>query len=276
MSAPVPFTKMSGAGNDFIVLDGTAWSDLAGDRTAWVRAVCRRGLSVGADGVLVVSPEAPGRVRVEFFNPDGGMAFCGNGSRCAARFAVLRGLALGPTLTLKTAVGDVPAELDGSAVRLTLPPPEDRGEVVLEVDGTTYRGRLVSAGVPHLVLPVTRLASFPLAEVGPALRKHPALGPSGANVNVVEGGDDGRVHVRTFERGVENETLSCGTGAVAVALAARLAGAPETVVVVPRSRSMLTVTLRGDPRGAPLATLSGDARMVFEGRLDAEATTSTP
>ena len=90
MSDRVPFTKMSGAGNDFVVLDARSFEGLPGDRAAWVRAVCRRGLSVGADGVLVGSQAGPGRVRVLFFNPDGGEAFCGNGSRCAARYAATR------------------------------------------------------------------------------------------------------------------------------------------------------------------------------------------
>ena len=270
MSATVAFTKMSGSGNDFVVLDGKTWAALPGDRAAWVRGVCRRGISVGADGVLVVSPMAPGSVRVWFFNPDGGEAFCGNGSRCAARYAMLRGLTPGPDVILTTLVGEVPAEIDGGDVRLTLTPPEDLGEIVLVVAAGTFRGRRVMAGVPHVVVPVEGLSSYPLATVGPALRGHATLGPSGANVNFVETDAIGRVHVRTFERGVEGETLSCGTGAVAVGLAARLAGAPETVFVVPRSGLMLTVTIEGDPARPVCARLAGDARLVFEGLLGAE------
>lgn len=262
---------MSGAGNDFIVLDGSAWETLRGDRAAWVRAVCRRGVSVGADGVLVVAPEGPGRVRVVFFNPDGGEAFCGNGSRCAARYAAMRGVTPEGVMILATSVGEVPAAVEGGVVRLTLPPPEDLGAIVLENGAEAVSGRWVIAGVPHVVLPVVGLSSYPLERVGPLLRRHPKFGPSGANVNVVESDERGRVHVRTWERGVESETLSCGTGAVAVALASRLAGAPETVVVVPRSGLMLTVTLPGDPVRPVLSRLTGDARFVFEGVLDPEA-----
>jgi diaminopimelate epimerase len=123
-----------------------------------------------------------------------------------------------------------------------------------------------------VVFPVEELASFPLERVGPVLRRHPKLGPSGANVNLVERDERGRIHVRTWERGVENETLACGTGAVAVALAARLGGAPETVVVVPRSGCALTVSIPGDPAHPQSARLSGDARFVFEGVLGPEAT----
>jgi len=274
MSVHVHFTKMSGAGNDFVVLEASAWEALPGDRAAWVRAMCRRGLSVGADGVLVVSASGPGRVRVVFFNPDGGEAFCGNGSRCAARYAATRDAAPG-AMTLLTSVGEVEAVVDGPVVSLTLPPPKDLGAIVLEDAAATFRGRWVVAGVPHVVLPVVGLAAYPLERVGPSLRRHHTLGPSGANVNLVETDASGRVHVRTWERGVENETLSCGTGAVAVAFAARLSGAPETVVVVPRSGAVLTVMLPGEPARPACARLIGDARFVFEGVLDPEATVST-
>jgi diaminopimelate epimerase len=275
MSGRLPFTKMSGAGNDFVVLDRSVWETVPGDRAAWVRAVCRRGVSVGADGVLVVGPDGTDRVRVLFFNPDGGEAFCGNGSRCAARYAATRGAA--PTeMTLATTVGDVPARVQGGVVRLMLPPPRDLGAIVLESAAGTFSGRRVIAGVPHLVIPVAGLASYPLERVGPMLRRHPQLGLSGANVDLVETDARGRVHVRTWERGVENETLSCGTGAVAVAMAARLTGAPETVVVVPRSGLTLAVTIAGESDQPTSASLEGDARFVFEGVLDAEAIVSNP
>jgi diaminopimelate epimerase len=229
---------------------------------------------VGADGVLVVSADGSARVRVAFFNPDGGEAFCGNGSRCAARFAATREGKPKAEMVLLTAVGDVAAVVDGASVRLTLPPPEDAGAVVLDDSGGSFRGRWVVAGVPHVVIPVQGLAAYPIERIGPSLRRHPTFGPGGANVDLVETDDRGRVHVRTWERGVENETLSCGTGAVAVAMAARLSGAGETVVVVPRSGVTLTVELPGDPRRPDCARLTGDARFVFEGTLDPEATVS--
>jgi len=272
MSAKIPFTKMSGAGNDFIVLDDDAWESLPVGRAAWVRAVCRRGLSVGADGVLVVSSSGAGRVGVAFFNPDGGEAFCGNGSRCAARYALARGIAPQPEMTLQTAAGDVPAVVSGNRVHLTLPPPEDLGAIALEAGLESFHGRWVRAGVPHVVISVDGLSGYPLERVGPALRRHPKLGDEGANVDLIERDAEGRIHVRTWERGVENETLACGTGAVAAAMAARLAGGAEELVIVPRSGSLLTVALPGDPGKPRAARLSGDARFVFEGTLDAEAT----
>jgi diaminopimelate epimerase len=265
---------MSGAGNDFLVLDAGAWAALPADRGRWVRGVCRRGVSVGADGVLIVFPEDAGRVRVSFFNPDGGEAFCGNGSRCAARFAATRGLAASPSMILATSIGDVPAVVTAETVSLTLPAPEDRGELVLLVPAGEFHARFILAGVPHVVVPVSGLGSYPIERVGPELRRHPALGPDGANVNLVETDASGRVHVRTFERGVESETLACGTGAVAVACATRR-GAGGTVTVVPRSGLPLSVTLPG-PDSPGVARLTGDARFVFEGVLDAEAIVGSP
>jgi diaminopimelate epimerase len=270
VSDGLAITKMSGAGNDFVVVDASTWDAIPGDREAWVRGVCRRGVSVGADGVLVVGPGEAGRVKVTFFNPDGGEAFCGNGTRCAARYAVVKGIAPGPAIVLATAVGEVPAELEGDAVTLTLLPPQDRGAVDLPNGAGTVTGRFVLAGVPHVVIPVAGLDAYPLVASARAWRRHEAFGPGGANVNVVEQDAAGRVRVRTFERGVEGETLACGTGAVAAAYAARLAGAADPVTIVPASGIPLRVELPGDARNPTVARLSGDARFVFEGRLGRE------
>jgi diaminopimelate epimerase len=276
MSAGIPIVKMSGAGNDFVVLDEAVWTALPGDRRGFVRGVCRRGLSVGADGVLVVGSAGPGRVRVTFMNPDGGEAFCGNGSRCAARYAISRGFASGPSIVLETSVGDVPATIDDGEVALTLAPPEDRGVLTAEALGGEHGGRFVLAGVPHLVLPVASVEAVAIERVAPALRRHPALGPGGANVDFVERTASGAVRVRTWERGVEGETLACGTGAVAAAFAARLDGAAASITVAPRSGIALRVVLPGEPHRPSAALLIGDARFVFEGSLSPEGLAATP
>lgn len=263
---PVRFTKMSGAGNDFVVLDEEGARGIGEDPSAWARRVCRRGWSVGADGVLIVRPEGPGRVRADFWNPDGSEAFCGNGTRCAARFAFARGYG-GETMTLATVAGDVAAVVEEASVTLTLPAPRDRGWAVAEAAGTRWRGRLVEAGVPHFVVEVDDVSAAPLATIGPILRKHPMWGAPGANVNVIARTAEGIYRVRTWERGVENETLACGTGAIATGLAARLSGEGERVRVLPASGIELVVTIPGDPTRPSHALLSGDARFVFEGTL---------
>lgn len=267
---PGRITKMSAAGNDFVVVHGTD-ADALGDRLgAWIRAVSRRGLSVGADGVLAVDRVGPDRVRVRFWNPDGSVAFCGNGTRCAARFARRERLAAA-TMTLETAVGEVPAEVRDDDVRLVLPPPRDRGELEVEVDGVLHRGRFVVAGVPHFVIAVGDVASAPLESWGPALRRHAAFGADGVNVDLVSAGADGVHDLRTWERGVEAETLACGTGAVATAAALCLGGGPLRMHLRPRSGARIEIVLGGERDRFTHAEMVGDARFVFDGRLDREA-----
>ena len=268
MSGGVPVTKMSGAGNDFVVLDretARAIPDLAG----WARRVCRRGLSVGADGVLVVGPE-DGGVRVLFLNPDGGQAFCGNGTRCAARFAVMRGFGKG-TLHLRTAAGEVVAEVEDAHVRLALPAPRDLGPWEGRVGSDTLAGRRILAGVPHLVLEVPDVSAAPLHLWGPALAHHPDFGREGTNVSVVAASGDGLLRIRTWERGVEGETLSCGSGALAGAHFLAQRQGTSDVRILPASGVALRVVLEGGT-----AALEGDARVVFEGTLPDEAVSGFP
>jgi diaminopimelate epimerase len=270
MSDGVRLVKMSGAGNDFIVLDGEGARKIGDDMERWVRRVCRRGMSVGADGVLVVEPARDGRIHVRFYNPDGGTAFCGNGSRCAARFALLRRLA-GPSMVLATEAGDVPAVVDGSRVRLALPPPRGGESLVLDAPEGPLAGRHVDAGAPHFVVGVDDVSAAPLSSWGPFVRGHARFAPRGANLTVIEPRGDDRLAVRTWERGVEQETLSCGSGAVAAAFSSRLDGGPARVTVLPAGGIPLAVELTDDG-----ASLEGDARIVFETVIGTEATNAFP
>ena len=268
MRGAIPIVKMSGAGNDFVVLGPEAIA-LVGDGVAsWARRVCRRGLSVGADGVLLVTQSSVDRVRVRFLNPDGSETFCGNGSRCAARFAVLQGMARSP-LILETAAGEVPAELAGGTVRLTLPRPEDHGPAVFERGAERIEGRIIVAGVPHFVVFVESLSDAPLAVWGPWLRAHPRFGADGTNVDLVRRIDGDTLAIRTWERGVEGETLACGSGALAAAGAAVEQGWRGRVRVLPASGVPLEVEI-GRADAPSSAILSGDARVVFEGAVAPE------
>ena len=262
--------KMSGAGNDFLVLTAGEANRIEGALTEWVSRVCRRGLSAGADGVLIVDQVAADRIGVRFHNPDGSRAFCGNGSRCAARYAQLRGLA-GANMVLETEAGEIHAEVSDDTVRLTLPPPTDAGPVSLDCAGETVDGRWIHAGSPHCVVRVDDPAEAPLERWGPTVRRHPHFGDAGVNLDVASWNAE-RVDLRTWERGVEGETLACGSGAVAAAFAARLQGAPGRLRVVPASGIELEVHFTGPPE-APLTTLLvGDARVILEGELSSEAT----
>lgn len=261
--------KMSGAGNDFVVLGPAQTRRIAGRETEFARGVCRRGLSVGADGLLLVDAAPRGRVRVRFHNPDGSAAFCGNGSRCAARFAHAQQLA-GDSMILETAIGDVAADVRNARVRLTLPPPTDEGAWAIEVDERKLTGQRILAGVPHFVVFVDDPGDCPLERWGPAVRHHPSFGAQGTNLDVVGRGSGGALLLRTWERGVERETLACGSGALAAAFAVRMSGAGERFCVIPASGVPLEVELPGPAHAPSTARLTGDARFVFEGELDAE------
>jgi len=262
----VRVTKISGAGNDFIVLGPAELREAGVSPSEWSCKVCRRGVSVGADGLLVVEPQGDDRVRVAFYNPDGSSAFCGNGSCCAARYAHLKGMA-GTTMVLETDWGEVPAHIRGEGVQLQLPPPEDRGTVELSVGAETVTGRLIEAGVPHFVVHANRPAEAPLDRWGPALRRHERFGERGANIDLIGPVVDGQATIRTWERGVEGETLACGSGALAAAHTIRLAGGAETVRLIPKSGRTIEVSLPGPPERPDHARLVGDARVIFEGEI---------
>jgi len=253
--------KVEGAGNDFLLGTGV-WAERLAEDPDLVRRLCRRRLGIGADGTLAVFPEGPGRVRLVYRNADGSEAgFCANGTRCAARAAV-EALGLPPRLEVLTDRGPVAAEVDGERVALELPEPEVPPEPVhLEAAGRTWEGWFAVVGVPHLVLPVEGLEGFDLAAAGPALRAHPALGAEGANVNLVEARPDGGLSVRSYERGVEGETLSCGSGVVAAALAWLAARGGRRLACAVRSGDTLEVEALGAPP-ACRSRLIGPARWV--------------
>lgn len=262
----IEIVKMSGAGNDFLVLEDSAAERLGDGVPDWSRRVCRRGLSIGADGVLVVTPIGTDRLRVRFYNPDGTEAFCGNGTRCAARFARLRNLA-GASMILETSAGEVPAEVTGERVRLRLPAPTDAGRQTLALREGSVEGRWIMAGSPHFVTFVDAPERALLERWGPEVRRHPRFGPNGVNFDLASS-DGHTVTLLTWEKGVERETLACGSGAVAAAFAARLDGAEDRLQVLPASGIPLEIVFedRGD------VWLTGDARVLFEGSCGPEST----
>jgi diaminopimelate epimerase len=279
-SLPVRFTKMSGAGNDFLVWQVTP--DVGPAEIAAIRRLCRRGTGVGADGVLFVERDGPGRVVVDYRNADGSVGrFCGNGTRCAARFAVLRGLAP-ENLIARTGWGDVPARVEGTHVVLTLPEPVAVGRAVSSLDATGTLEReayALTVGVPNVVAFVADgvdVATLDFTRLGPALRRHPDL-RDGANANVVQVLGPSRLRVRTWERGVEAETLACGAGNVATAVtAAALGRVRPPVALETRSGETLTVDFQFRNEVARDVTLAGDARVVFEGTLDPDEWETLP
>lgn len=271
---PLEFFKMSGAGNDFIVGDNRAGHWGSFDLPALARGLCRRHLSVGADGLILVENSKRARFRMRIFNPDGGeAAMCGNGGRCAARFAFMKVIA-GRQMTLETQAGVLGADvlLDGR-VRLEVPVRLSVPEAVrLDLDGRPVGGYLVDTGVPHLVVFVKDIEKTPVEILGRTLRYHPDLGASGANVDFVgPAGAGGVIPMRTYERGVEGETLACGTGAAAVGwLLHHVGERPQAVRLGVRSGGVLEVEVHSDRGSAPIA-ITGEATLIYEGKLSEEA-----
>ncbi len=264
----IPFVKMPGAGNDFVVIDPRE-PFLPGDgprRAALFRALSDRRRGVGADGVLLLERSATTDFAMRYYNSDGGHAdFCGNGARCIARFALDLGVGASGFVRFETAVGEKSARLlaDGRiALEFgTVAAGEDREVAAC---GRAFAGRFVVTGVPHFVVGVPDVAAVDFAAWSPALRGHPEFGAPGANVDWVATLADGRVAMRTWERGVEGETLACGSGAIATALWAVARGAASPVTVRTAGGDDLVVSFEDTPQGRR-ATLTGPAVVVFGG-----------
>ena len=253
--------KVEGAGNDFLLGIG-AWAQRLSEDADLVVELCDRHRGVGADGTLAVFEDRIDTIRLVHRNADGSSsAFCANGTRCAARAAVEL-LGLPRQLVVSTGWAEVPAVVRGAEVTLDLPPPKAPVDRILETDHGIWRGRQLELGVPHLVLPVDDLDTIPIEVVAPPLRRHPELGPDGVNVHFVKQ-EAGLLRLRSFERGVEAETLCCGSGVVAAALLALEATAQESMVVEARSGDRLTVEALGEPPTTP-SRLTGPTRLVAE------------
>lgn len=260
--------KVEGAGNDFVLGIGL-WAERLRDDPALVERLCRRRSGIGGDGVLALFATGSDRVQVVYRNRDGSRAtFCANGTRCAARAAVAA-LGAPARLVVSTDWCDLEVVVAGESVSLRIPPPagEPRRQR-LEACGRPWEGWLLEVGVPHLVVPCAAVEAVDVAGVGGELRAHPALAPEGANVSFVSLADDGRLHVRSFERGVEAETLCCGSGVVAAALVS-LGHDRDRLECVPRSAVPLMVEALGQPPLCP-SRLTGPARIVARVEPSAE------
>ncbi len=266
--------KMSGSGNDFVFVDGRA-SGLGNWTPERIRTVCDRHSGVGADGFVVVEPgSVPGAVRFHFFNNDGGRApMCGNGALCATRIAAYLELANPAGMTLETDAGIYRSRcLEGAGERAELALGDLAGfsQPGVRLATGERNAHLVSVGVPHLVVLVDDVGQVPIRERGRALRFDPALGQAGANVNFVSrtGGGSPDWAMRTYERGVEGETLACGTGAAAVAGALALAGQAVLPLDV-QTASGRVLCVSGTCKGREIhqAKLTGEGRLVFRAVL---------
>ncbi len=271
--APIAFTKMSGSGNDFILIDNRSCLLDKHLLPALVTGICRRRFSVGADGVILIEPSSVGDFRWRFYNADGSRGeMCGNGARCAARFAVINGIG-GPEVRFETDAGLIQARVDGAQVRVTMTDPVDlRLDLPLALSSGVFRVSTVNTGVPHAVVMVPDVDAVDVVAIGREIRRHPDFSPVGTNADFLCTDGKGGLSIRTYERGVEDETLACGTGAVAGALvAAETLGMASPVRVRTRSGEGLVVHFRRrDGRFGDIAQ-EGGARVIFTGHLCEEA-----
>jgi diaminopimelate epimerase len=263
------FTKMNGAGNDFVMIDNRAGEVRL--RPEQIVRICDRHCGVGADGILLLEKGLNGAdFKMRYYNCDGGEAeMCGNGARCFARFA--NKIANAPAnISFQTPAGLIRGELHGELVRLQMSEPKDLHlGLELMANGRKEHVHCINSGVPHVVVPVSKVEDVDVQGRGRALRRHEKFSPAGANVNFIEKAGPKKILVRTYERGVEDETLACGTGVVASALifaATEKVDGPINVTV--RSGSELSVDFKRAGDKFTDVTLTGPAEFAFEGTIE--------
>jgi diaminopimelate epimerase len=263
------FTKMNGAGNDFILIDNRG-----GDvhlNPNQIARLCDRHRGIGADGILLLeNPSDHADFRMRYFNADGGEAeMCGNGARCFARFAHKMAEAK-HNISFETPAGVISAELGGDLVTLQMTEPTDlRRSVPLQIGEAKRLVHFINSGVPHVVVFVPQISEVDVPREGSAIRHHEAFSPKGANVNFIEKRGADKISVRTYERGVEDETLACGTGVVASALVfAATENVNGPISVLARGGDELQVGFKKTDAQFKNVTLTGPAEFVFEGTID--------
>lgn len=272
---PIEFWKMSGSGNDFIIIDNRDGRVADADMGRLVERACRRRESVGADGLIFVTNSEQYDFAWRYFNADGGeVEMCGNGSRCVARFAFSKGIA-GESMTFDTLAGPISAEVRDRTVKVLMPRPSDL-QMDLEMVKESSWGSVdfINTGVPHVVVQVEDLEGHPVVDEGRMLRYHDLFSPAGTNANFIRVLGSDLLDIRTYERGVEDETLACGTGAMASALVSSVRGMVESPVKVrTRGGEELKIHFEKEDRVFKRVWLEGNTTLVFQAQLHEEALT---
>lgn len=271
------FTKMNGAGNDFVLVDNRDRSVVLSREQ--IERICDRRRGVGADGFIMIEPSDHADFYMHFFNSDGTPAeMCGNGSRCAAQFAVALGLGRpaegGTGVRFATDSGDISATVGKDSVSTAMMDARAmRRDIPVAVAPNVQKAHFMIMGTRHALVPVEEardLTESEIYELGRTLRHHPAFAPEGANVNFISLAPDGCIHIRTYEKGVEAETHACGTGSIAAAVLFTHLGriGAGGVRVVQRGGEILEASFETTPDGATAVVLSGPVAVNFTGSLD--------
>ena len=264
------FTKMNGAGNDFVLVDNRAAKITL--TTEQIISLCDRHRGVGADGIMMLIPARSGKAdwAWDFYNSDGSVAeMCGNGARCFARY-VQKTAGMNRDFTFETAAGVISASFNGELVTVNLTKPKDLklNQTVTLSTGTETLHSL-NTGVPHAVQYVPDADKAMVMQLGPEIRRHQHFGPRGTNVNFVQVLGQNHIRVRTFERGVEGETLACGTGVSAAAMiTARVHGFTSPVKVQVQGGDQLEVSFADGNGEFDNVRLTGPADFVFTGKIE--------
>lgn len=251
----IEFFKYQGTGNDFILINGFQPGFNQGNPLL-IQKMCDRKFGIGADGLMVVEKSDKADFTLWFYNPDGSQSFCGNGSRCAIRFVLDQKLFDKTELTFEAFDGLHNARVEGSDISISM---RNVNEIKRDKNGV-----FINTGAPHLVLEKNSIADLDVVEIGKKLRYDPAYGPIGVNVNFFEA-IPGGIKIRTYEKGVENETLSCGTGVTACALAFAASYTTVPVVKVETPGGNLEVSFEQHFSVFENVRLKGPAVFVFKG-----------
>lgn len=267
MSREISFTKMVASGNDFVVIDNRKKAIKI--TPAFVKKVCTAHTGVGADGILLVDNSRKAKFKMRIINSDGSEAeACGNGFRCIAKYA-REVMDFPATFKFDSGAGIIGANIRGKSITVGLSKPfglKLRDQI--EVEGHRLHYSFLNTGVPHVVIFVEGLKKIDVQTLGRAIRQHKKFKPKGTNVNFVEVSGKDSINVRTYERGVESETLACGTGSTASAIISVLSGFVKSPVQVKtKSGEILTINFKRQGNRISNVTLQGEAHFVYEGRL---------
>ncbi len=266
----LPYVKCSGAGNDFVLIDNMR-GEYSLSFPALARTLCSRPFGIGADGLLIIEPSKRSEFLMRYYNADGSFGgMCGNGGRCIARYAFKAGY-VKARMKFEALDFEYGADVVGDEIRLSMKNPSDPTEesAIRElVPGSVATPIFLNTGSPHLVIRVEDVESLEVERLGRMLRQHPRFAPDGMNVNFVKVSPPGSIVLRTYERGVEAETLACGTGSVAAAIASALRwGCTPPVSVHVRSGEVVLVDFRLRDGVCTDVSLQGSAHMLFSGNV---------
>jgi diaminopimelate epimerase len=263
----IDFTKMVATGNDFIAIDARK-PDFNTMLSTLAKRLCHRRTGIGADGLLVVETSKTADFKMRIFNPDGSEPdMCGNGSRCIALYAKQQGIARA-SMSIETKAGLLSARVSGNKVKINMTDPKGINlDMKLRLKDKTYRLHYINTGVPHAVYYVNNLHTIDLDCFGKAVRYHKMFMPEGVNVNIVKAGNNSSLTIRTYERGVEAETLACGTGAAASALISSCLKKFKSPVRVRAKGGDLTIYFKREKNIFHDVFLEGEAKTVFTGSM---------